>query len=106
MKLSEGVTGEFTVEFAWSRERNNILNDRTEQTMMYHVQTCVYYVQLMYIHIYSNLNSIISVYTKYIQKHKVLQCSSMYILSVNMFIQCMNKVHTSNVQINLFMYMF
>ena len=63
MKLSEGVTGKFAVEIAWSRERNN-------------------------------------------KKHKVLQCSSMYILYVNMFIQCMNKVHTSNVQINLFMYMF
>ena len=95
MKLSEGVTGEFAVEFAWSRERNNILNDQTEQTMMNHVQTCLYYVHSMYIHVYSNLNSIISVYSKYIQKHKVLQCSSMYILYVNMFIQCMNKVHTS-----------
>ena len=30
----------------------------------------------------------------------------MYMLSENMFKQCMNKVHTSNVQINLFMYMF
>ena len=28
----------------------------------------------------------------------------MYMLSENMFKQCMNKVHTSNVQINLCMY--
>ena len=106
MKLSEGVTGKFAVEIAWSRERNNILKDQTEQTMMYHVQTCVYHVQPLYIHIYSNLNSFISVYSRCIQKHKVLKCSSMYMLSENMFKQCMNKVHTSNVQINLFMYMF
>ena len=95
MNLSEGVTGEFAVEIAWSRESNNVLKDQTEQTMMYHVQTCVYHVQPLYKHIYSNLNSFILVYSRYIQKHKVLQCSSMYILYVNMFIQCMNKVHTS-----------
>ena len=83
------------MELAWSRESNNIVKDQTEQTMMYHVQTCVYQVYTLYIHVYSNLNSIISVYSRYIQKHKVLQCSSMYMLSENMFKQCMNKVHTS-----------
>jgi hypothetical protein len=54
MNLSEGVTGEFAVEIALSKFP-------TEQTMIYHVQTCVqpyiFKSELIYI-------GILKVYTK------------------------------------------
>ncbi len=81
------VTGEFAVEIVLSKFP-------TEQTMIYHVQKCIYWVQPLYIHIYSNLTKT-NGFAMLFYVHAALE-----------HVQAMYEPGTSNVQIYLCMYYF